>query len=91
MSHAYRRFQHRHRVLFVLGANMAPCWPPKSRKILVWRVSGRLLGALGRLQEGLWRFQGGVERLQEVLAGEVLGGPGARPGGGAPSQINVNK
>ena len=25
VSNAYRRFQHRHRILFVLGANMAPC------------------------------------------------------------------
>ena len=25
VSNAYRRFQQRHRILFVLGANMAPC------------------------------------------------------------------
>ena len=35
MSNAYRRFQHRHNFLFLLGANMAPCWPPKSWKMLV--------------------------------------------------------
>ena len=69
VSNAYRRFQHRHRILFVLGANMAPCWPPKCWKIVVWRASGRLLGALGRLQEALWRCQEALGRLQKVLEG----------------------
>ena len=31
------------------------------------------MDAVGRLQEGLWRFQGGLERLQEVL-GRFRGG-----------------
>ena len=30
VSNAYRRFQHRHRILFVLGANVVPCWLPES-------------------------------------------------------------
>ena len=34
---------------------------------MVRRASRRLLDAVGRLQEGLWRFQGCLERLQEVL------------------------
>ena len=53
VSNAYRRLQHRHRNLFVLGSNMGPCWPSKSRKIAVRGASRRLLGALGRLQEAL--------------------------------------
>jgi len=69
MSNAYRRFQHRHNLLFLLGANMAPCWPPKSWKILVWRASWRLLGGLERLQEVLWCCQEALGRLQEVLEG----------------------
>ena len=44
LSNAYRRLQHRHRNLFVLGGNMAPCWPSKSRKIAVREASGRGLG-----------------------------------------------
>ena len=67
MSNTYRRFQHRHSILLVLGANMAPCSLPKSRKIVVRGASGRLLDAVRRLQESLWRFQGGLEWLQGVL------------------------
>ena len=53
MPNAYLRFQHRHNFLFLLGANMAPFWHSKWPKIVVWRVSGRLLGALGKLQKVL--------------------------------------
>ena len=53
----------------ILGANMAPCWPPKSWKILIWTESGRLLGVLGQLQEVLWCCQEALGRLQEVWEG----------------------
>ena len=36
---------------------------------MVREASGRLLDAVRTLQEGLWRFQGALGRLQEVLEG----------------------
>ena len=52
VSSAYRRLQHKHANLFVLGGNMGPCWPSKSWKIAVLGASGRLLGALGKVVGG---------------------------------------
>ena len=79
LSNAYRHFQHRRRILFVLAANMAPCWLPKSWKILVQRASERLLGGLGILQESPWRFQRDLGRLQQTFTFTLLGkGKGKR-------------
>ena len=67
MPNAYRRFQDRHGILFVLGVNMGPCSLAKYQKILVWRVSGRLLGAARRLREVVWRFQRCLVGLPKIL------------------------
>ena len=69
VSNAYRRFQDKHQILFMLGANMSPCWHSKSPEILVQRVSGRLLGGRGRLQESPGEFVAVPERSGKVAAG----------------------
>ena len=66
-SNAYRRLQHRHRNLLVLGGNMAPCWPSKSRKIAFREASGR---GPGGVLGGFWLvvgLLGSSRRFEGVL------------------------
>ena len=70
VSNAYRRLQHRHRNLFVLGGNMAPRWLSKSGKIAVREASRR---GPGEVLGGFWLVVGllGSSRSFQRVLGEL--------------------
>ena len=63
----------------VLSANIASCWHPRSQKIEVRRMSGRLLCALGRFQESLFHFQGALRRTRVKWVYDGSSGSSATP------------
>lgn len=88
------RFQHRHGILFVLGANMAPCWLPKGTENpglegvwasprRYWEFPGGIVGIVGKLQEGMECQKGCCNRFSKS-SGKVLERPGAAQGSNPP-------
>ena len=59
LSNSYRRLQHRHRNLFVLGGSMGQCWPSESRKISFQGESG----FWRRVQKRSWEFPRGFCKI----------------------------